>query len=80
MEKGLLHLAKSIVYEYDNLICVTDLELEAQGTLLDYVRYNEETDELEFWAGNLDEDDYAEQIIPTETELTELINEITKEF
>lgn len=80
MNKGKEHLVKEIIYEYGNSIIITDGEIEAQECELTEVRWNEETDELEYYAGDMENDKYAEQVFPNETEIEEIFDYIIENF
>lgn len=80
MNKGKEHLVKGIIYEYGNSIIIVDGEIVAQGCELTEVRWNEETDELEYYAGDMENDKYAEQVLPNETEIEEIFDYIINNF
>lgn len=80
MDKGKVHLVKGIIYEYGDSINIEDGELVAQGCLITEVVFNEETDELEYYAGDMEIDKYAEQVFPNETEIEEIFDYIINNF
>jgi hypothetical protein len=80
MNKGKEHLVKEIIYEYGNSIIIVDGEIVAQECELTEVRWNEETDELEYYAGDMENDKYAEQVFPNETEIEEIFDYIIENF
>jgi hypothetical protein len=80
MNKGKEHLVKGIIYEYGNSIIIVDGEIVAQECELTEVRWNEETDELEYYAGDMENDKYAEQVFPNETEIEEIFDYIIENF
>ena len=80
MDKGKVHLVKGIIYEYGDGINIEDSELVAQGCLITEVVFNEETDELEYYAGDMEIDKYAEQVFPNETEIEEIFDYIINNF
>lgn len=80
MDKGKIHLVKGIIYEYGNGITIEDGELVAQGCLITEIRWNEETDELEYYAGDMETNKYAEQVFPNETEVNEIFDYIINNF
>lgn len=80
MDKGQKHILKGILYEYDNGINIGDGELVAQGCEITEIVWNEETDELEFYAGNMYDDKYAEQVFPNETEMDLIYQYVVENF
>jgi hypothetical protein len=80
MDKGREHLVKGIIYEYGDGINIEDGELVAQGCLITEVVFNEETDKLEYYAGDMEIDEYAEQVFPNETEIDEIFDYIIENF
>lgn len=80
MDKGQKHILKGILYEYDNGINIGDGELVAQGCEITEIVWNEETDELEFYAGDMYNDKYAEQVFPNETEMDLIYQYVVENF
>ena len=80
MDKGKIHNLISIVEDYGGLIVVSDLGIKVQGSLLTHIFYNENTDTLQFFAGDMVNDKYAEEIFPTEEEFEEIFVKITDNF
>ena len=80
MDKGKMHYLIGIVYQYGGSLIVPDLCIKVQGSLLTHIMYNEDSDILQFFAGDLEEDDYVEEVFPTEEELEEIFKEVTDNF
>ena len=80
MEKGKKHYLIGIVYQYGGSLIVPDLDIKVQGNLLTHIMYNEDSDILQFFAGDLEEDDYVEEVFPTEEELEEIFAQVTDNF
>lgn len=80
MDKGKIHSLIGIVYQYDNLISVPDLGIKVQGSLLTHIFYNEGTDTLQFFAGDMVNDKNAEEVFPNEEEMETIYAEITDNF
>lgn len=80
MDKGQEHILKGIVYEYGDLINIDDAEIVAQGSVVTSIVWNEDTDKLEFYAGNFETDKNAEQIFPNEDELNEIYEYVVYNF
>lgn len=80
MSKRKEHLVKEIIFEYGNGINIEDGEIVAQQCEIAEVRWNEETDELEYYAGDMETDKYAEQVFPNETELNKIFDYIIDNF
>ena len=80
MNKGQKHILKGIVYEYGDLINIDDAEIVAQGSVVTSIVWNEDTDKLEFYAGNFETDKNAEQIFPNEDELNEIYEYVVYNF
>lgn len=70
----------NILEEYDNLLVVTDLEIKVQGALLTHIFYDTESGKVKFFAGDIVEDDYAEELFPGESELQMICNELEENF
>lgn len=80
MNKGQKHILKGIVYEYGDLINIDDAEIVEQGSVVTSIVWNEDTDKLEFYAGNFETDKNAEQIFPNEDELNEIYEYVVDNF
>ena len=80
MGKGKMNYLISIVDEYGGSIIVSDLGIKAQGNLLTHIFYNEDSDILQFFAGDMVNDKYAEEIFPTEEEFEEIFAQVTDNF
>ena len=80
MDKGKIHNLISIVEDYGGLIVVSDLGIKVQGSLLTHIFYNENTDTLQFFAGDIVNDKYAEEVFPNEEEMETIYAEITDNF
>ena len=80
MDKGKMHYLIGIVYQYGGSLIVPDLEIIVQGNLLTHIMYNEDSDILQFFAGDLEEDDYVEEAVPTDEELEKSLKEVTDNF
>ena len=80
MDKGKMHYLIGIVYQYGGSLIVPDLDIKVQGCLLTHIMYNEDSDILQFFAGDLEEDDYVEEVFPTDEELEEIFKEVTDNF
>ena len=65
MDKGKIHSLIGIVYQYDNLISVPDLGIKVQGSLLTQIFYNEDTDTLQFFAGDIVNDKMQKRFFQT---------------
>lgn len=70
----------SILNEYDNLLVVTDLEIKVQGATLTHIFYDIKSEKVRFFTGDIVEDDHAEELFPTESELQVIYNELEKNF
>ena len=80
MDKGKMHYLIGSVYQYGGSLIVPDLDIKVQGNLLTHIMYNEDSDILQFFAGDLEEDDYVEEVFPTDEELEEIFKEVTDNF
>jgi hypothetical protein len=80
MDKGQTHILKGILYEYGNGITIEDWELVAQRSIITEIIWDEETDEIHFFAGDMENDKHAEEIIPNEEELDKIYKYIVKNF
>ena len=79
MDKGKEHLVKGIIYEYGNSVVFLDGEVVAQHCEITEIRWNEETDELEYYAGDMKNTD-AMRVFPNETEIEEIFDIIVNNF
>jgi hypothetical protein len=61
-----------ILNEYEGLLNITDFNLVVQGCLLTHIWYNEEFDKIQYFAGDIVEDDYAEELFPTDEEFDKI--------
>lgn len=62
--------------EYEtNTIPISDFDITYRGTRIDYVHKNDDGT-ISFWAGNLDTDKDAEELLPYEDEVNSLIRDI----
>jgi hypothetical protein len=69
-----------ILKEYDNLLVITDYDLVIQGCQLTHIWYDEEDGSIRYFAGDMVEDDNAEELFPTKEEFNEIYDLITEEF
>ena len=80
MNKVQMLILKDILYEYDNQLVISDLELVVQGNIVTDVVWDEETDEIHFFCGNMYKDEYAEEVFPNEQELNTIYTEIVTNY
>ena len=80
MGKSKMHDLISIVDEYGGLIVVEDLDIVVGNSLITHIFYNEDTDTLQFFAGDMVNDKYAEEVFPNEEEMETIYAEITDNF
>ena len=80
MGKNKMHDLISIVDEYGGLIVVEDLDIVVGNSLITHIFYNEDTDTLQFFAGDMVNDKYAEEVFPNEEEMETIYAEITDNF
>ena len=80
MDKGKMHYLIAIVYQYGGSLIVSDWELKVRGGILTHIFYNEDADILQFFNGDMEDDEYAEEVFPTEEELEEIFTEVTNNF
>ena len=67
--------------EFDtNIVIVSDFRIIVNGTLVDCVIKNEATNEIEIWAGNPQEDKYAEELILSKEERKRIFEEILENY
>lgn len=69
-----------ILNEYDGLLNVADFELVVQGCQLTHILYNEESDKIQYFAGDIEEDDYAEELFPTDEEFNEIYDLVVEDY
>jgi hypothetical protein len=69
-----------IIAEYGDLIGVEDLGLVVQGCILTHIFYNQETDTLHYFSGDIVEDKYAEELFPNEKEFNEIYDMVLDNF
>lgn len=67
-----------ILNEYEGLLNITDFNLVVQGCLLTYICYNEEYDKIQYFAGDIVEDDYAEELFPTDEEFDKIYESVVE--
>lgn len=67
-----------ILNEYEGLLEVTDFNLVVQGCLLTHICYNEEYDKIQYFAGDIVEDDYAEELFPTDEEFDKIYDSVVE--
>ena len=77
MDKDKMRHLINIVYQYGNLIFVSDLNIKVQGRVLSHIFYREEYDILQLFAGNLVIDI---AVFPTEEEFEEIFAKITDNY
>ncbi len=63
-----------------NIVIVSDFRIIANGMLVDCVVKNETTNEIEIWAGNPQEDKYAEELILSKAERKRIFEEILENY
>ena len=80
MDKNKMHDLISIVDEYGGLIVVEGLDIIVGNCLITHIFYNEDTDTLQFFAGDMVNDKYAEEVFPNEEEMETIYAEITDNF
>ena len=67
-----------ILNEYEGLLNITDFNLVVQGCLLTHIWYNEEYDKIQYFAGDIVEDDYAEELFPTDEEFDKIYDSVVE--
>ena len=80
MDKGKVHNLIGIVYQYGGSIIVADLGIVVRNNVLTHIFYNEDADILQFFNGDMEDDEYAEEVFPTDEELEEIFKEVTDNF
>ena len=75
--------AREILDEYGNKIIFDDEDIEnlsAQGTLITNVILNSKTNEIMYFAGDMFEDKYAEEVYPDMEEETRILGWLIENF
>ena len=67
-----------ILNEYDGLLGVIDFNLVVQGCLLTHIYYNEESDKIQYFAGDIVEDKYSEELFPTDEEFDKIYDSVVE--
>lgn len=67
-----------ILNEYDGLLGVIDFNLVVQGCLLTHIYYNEESDKIQYFAGDIVEDKYSEELFPTNEEFDKIYDSVVE--
>ena len=67
-----------ILNEYDGLLEVIDFNLVVQGCLLTHIYYNEESDKIQYFAGDIVEDKYSEELFPTDEEFDKIYDSVVE--
>ena len=80
MNKGQTHIFKGILYEYGNQIVIADWEIKVGGCIITQILWNEETDEIQYFTGDMEEDDYAEEVFPTEETINKIYEMVVENF
>ena len=80
MDKRQKDILKELVYEYGDSMVIEDGEIVGKGSLITSVVWNEDTDEPEFYAGDMETDKYAERIFPNEDEFNEIFDYVVDNF
>lgn len=61
-----------ILNEYEGLLNIIDLNLVVQDCLLTHIYYNEDFETIHFFAGNVVDDEYSEELFPTDEEFNKI--------
>lgn len=61
-----------ILNEYDGLLNVADFNLVVQGCHLTHIYYNEDFETVHFFAGDVEIDEYSEELFPTDEEFNKI--------
>lgn len=61
-----------ILNEYEGLLNIINFNLVVQGCLLTHIYYNEDFETIHFFAGNIVDDEYAEELFPTDDEFNKI--------
>lgn len=67
-----------ILNEYDGLLNITDFNLVVQGCLLTHIYYNEDSDKIQYFAGDIVEDKYSEELFPTDEEFDKIYDSVVE--
>ena len=67
-----------ILNEYGGLLEVIDFNLVVQGCLLTHIYYNEESDKIQYFAGDIVEDKYSEELFPTDEEFDKIYDSVVE--
>ena len=80
MNKGQTHIFKGILYEYGNQIVIADWEIKVGGCIITQILWNEVTDEIQFFTGDMEDDEYVDEVFPTEETLNEIYKMVVENF
>lgn len=80
MNKGQTHILKGILYEYGNQIVIADWEIKVGGCIITQILWNEVTDEIQFFTGDMEDDEYVDEVFPTEETLNEIYQMVVENF
>lgn len=61
-----------ILNEYEGLLNIIDFNLVVQDCLLTHIYYNEDFETIHFFAGNVVDDEYSEELFPTDEEFNKI--------
>lgn len=61
-----------ILNEYEGLLNIIDFNLVVQNCLLTHIYYNEDFETVHFFAGNVVDDEYSEELFPTDEEFNKI--------
>ena len=61
-----------ILNEYEGLLNIIDFNLVVQDCLLTHIYYNEDFETIHFFAGNVVDDEYSEELFPTDEEFDKI--------
>ena len=67
-----------ILNEYEGLLNITDFNLVVQGCLLTHIYYNEDFETVHFFAGDIVEDKYSEELFPTDEEFDKIYDSVVE--
>ena len=68
-----------LLNEFEGTIQVSDLDIVIKGTRVDYLHLDN-TGDIEFWAGNPDDDDYAEELLLNDEQENDVYITVLKYF
>ena len=80
MNKGQTHILKGILYEYGNKLVIADWEIKVGGCIITQILWNEVTDEIQFFTGDMEDDEYVDEVFPTEETLNEIYQMVVENF